>query len=382
MENLGNGWGTFLKFKVRTETRAFDRVEAALAESGIAERHVGRDGERKVLLARPDRGTAFARAMNCLTRVCAASIPFPSGSKHTTWQDGVDAVGNSVMRTGDRNPCYSLKIEAVRRAATDTAVAYRINISDRTKAAGNMAHVLTAVYEAGVLNVYAGSQADMAAEFGSDLEILVREEYARFCNNYDDTDVRGVIDAELTRLRALQVLGKTTNFVARDAEGQANTECAERLVGFIKACGHDSELLGIDGSERSRDALLSELTASIMDEFESFEETLRAKLDKPTGERKRGDKQRERMHGNAVKDIEGIMALADYHCAVLGATVGAVAERKAELLKLASDFLTRDFGMSQKEKALAAAKAAVVAAPVAIPAAPAAAADPFAAIAE
>lgn len=353
MEKLSQGYGYFCKFRVKTETRPFVQVETALLNSGIKDHHKNRDGTESTLLVRPDKGTGFTRCMNALARICASSIPFPADSKYRSWVDGNDAFGQPIVRTGEKNPCYSLKVESIRKASVDATQTWRINISDRKNAGLDMAHVLTCIYADGSLTIYAGTDVEASKEFATDLGRIVRAEYERFCNNYDDTDVRKVVDAELESLKALQVLGKTTNFIARDAEGMnANTDRAEKLVKFIKECGHDAELLGIDGSTRTRDALLSELTSSIMEQFEKFEVTLQAKLDKPNGERARNEGQRSRMHKGAVGDIESIMALADYHCAVLGVVAQSVADRKAELLKKAGEFLTKDFGLSAKQKKL------------------------------
>jgi hypothetical protein len=324
MKMIDGGWGSFLKYKMLTDTRAFELVEAALEDSGIKALHPG-----VVLLERPKASTAFTRSMGYLTRVCAASIPFPAGSPNAE---------------GERNPNYSLKIESV-KGTPEGEIAYRINLSDRRLANQDMAHVLLATHRPGLpVEIMPGEQAAWD-KFGEDIAKLVRDANDKFQCNYDDTDVRDVVVKELQSLSAVNVLGKTTNFIAKDSEAKPNnTLRAQKLMEFVHACGHECTLLGLDGTEMTRDAIVSELRASIMAELEEYEADLDEKLGAKTKERQRGEKQRLRMMTTASKNIDEIMALAEYHATVLGVMAEGIKEKADALRAKATEFLTRDFG--------------------------------------
>jgi hypothetical protein len=327
IETLNKSWGVFLKFKCKTETRDFETVESAMRDAGydLEDRHKGK-------IERPTSATAFSRAVAYLVRTSMASVAF-TDARHLEWKDSNDRVCS-----GDKNPNFSLKIEQVRKASTDTSVSYRINISDRTKGAGDMAHVLSVTYENGGLSFKRGTDQSAADEYGEDLEDLVYKSWDHFLNNYDDSDVRKIIVAEFQRLQALNVLGQTTYFVARSQE-----EAAVTLAKFVKATGHEAGLLGLDASEETRDTLISQLRDKILEELAELEEQIETKLNKKDGERKRGEKQRTRMCNTALDGIESVMALASYHQAVLGAIAADIGERADALRTKAKEFLTRDF---------------------------------------
>lgn len=333
MKMVDSGWGSFLKYRLNTDTRPFDQVEKALDDSGIKDHHAG-----IVLLQRPKPQTAFTRSMGYLTRVCAASIPFPAGSANATWDE------NGAQVTGDRNPNFSLKIESV-KGMPENETAYRINISDRRRKDENMAHVLTATYRPNLpVEILPGNQ-EAWDKFGVDIANLVKLSYDKFFNNYDDTDVRDVVVKELASLSAVNVLGKTTNFIAKDTEAKPqNTARAEKLMQFVRACGHECTLLGLDGKDMTRDAIVMELRNSIMGELEEYDAELDEKLGAKTKERQRGEKQRARMKTTAEGNIDHIMALADYHAQVLGVMADGIKEKAAAMKAKAHEFLTRDFG--------------------------------------
>lgn len=334
MEKLSSGWGTFLKYKMLTDTRPFDLVETALRNSGIAERHADTK-----LLEHPKASTAFTRSMNYLSRVCMASIPFPAGSPNLIWEEA-----DGTKQTGERNPNYSLKIESV-KGTPKGELAYRINISDRRRRDENMAHVLTVTFRPGMAIEVLPGNPDAWDRFGEDLAKMCLDANQKFLNNYNDEDIRDIVVKELTALKALNVLGKTTNFIARDTDAAPdNTVRAEALMKFIRDCGHLANILGLDGETRTRDAIVDELRASILADMDEYEQELDAKLNTKTVERKRGEDQRARMMNTANKSIDRIMALADYHSTVLGVMAEGIRERAEGLRKKATEFLTRDFG--------------------------------------
>lgn len=332
-EQVSAGWGGLLRLTVKTETRDFLLVEKALADSGMQDFHAA------PLLHRPSMPTAFARAMNYLGRVCQSSIPFPQGSPNAEWEE------SGVTKTGDRNPNYSLKIESLKTAASDTSVSYRINISDRRVAGQDMAHVLTATYADGKVTVGNGTHAAAYAKYGGDLTRLVDEAYIKFRNNYDDTDIRAVAQAELNKLKAISVLGGNTNFIAKDSDRMPmNAERSQKLAGFLKETGHLVALFGLDASAMTRDQLVDELKESLLSEMNEFEKSLDDKLNSTAKERSRGDAQRNRMKTTADQTIDRIMSLADYHAEILGVMAEGIRERAATLRAKANEFLTRDFG--------------------------------------
>lgn len=332
VEMLGNGWGLFFKYKLLTETRSFDQVEKALHDSGIQEHHAS------PLLQRPKPATAFTRSMGYLIRVCAASIPFAAGSPNASWDE------NGVTVTADRNPNYSLKIESV-KGTNEGEIAYRINISDRRSRDENMAHVLTATYRPDKPVEIVSGEVGAWNKFGEDLAKLVNEAYTKFFSNYDDTDVRDVIVKELGSLAAVNVLGKTTNFIAKDTDARPhNTERAERLNKFVHDCGHLGNMLGLDSTNMTRDAIVDELRTSIMSQLEEAEDKLDEKLGQKTKERERGEKQRLRMKNTAEMNVDSVMALAEYHAQVLGVMAEGIVEKAAAIKAKAAEFLTKDFG--------------------------------------
>lgn len=325
-----SGYGCFLKFKILTDVRPFDQVEKALNNSNIQDHH------GSPLLERPKAATAFTRSMGYLTRVCAASIPFPPTSPNAEGE-------------GKCNPNYSLKIEPIKGTPPGCPVgsmAYRVNISNRRLDRGNMSHVLTAIYiPEQPVKVQPGDDSIAWQKFGADLTSLVNDAYTKFFNNYDDTDVRAVVDKELAKLKALHVLGYTTNFIAKDSpESPDNTERAFKLVEFIRQTGHLAGLLGLDSSDMTRDQLVEELKTSIITEMDEYEQELDEKLNSKTKVRQRGEKQRERMFNTAEKTIDNIMGLAEYHAARLGGMAEGIKERAERLRAKAKEFLTRDFG--------------------------------------
>ncbi len=334
VEKVSSGWGSFLKFKILTDVRAFDQVEKALLNSTIQDHH------GSPLLERPKASTAFTRSMGYLTRVCASSIPFPPGSPNAEYDEG------GTKRRSDRNPNFSLKVEAIKGTSTDGTIAYRVNISDRRLDRGNMSHVLTAVYKPDhPVSVEPGDDLMSWDKFGEDLTKLVNDSYFKFFHNYDDTDVRAVVDKELDKLKAVRVLGYTTNFISKDTpESPNNTERAVKLVEFIRETGHLAGLLGLDASDMTRDQIVEELKSSIISEMDEYEAELDRKLNSKTKERQRGEKQRERMLGTAEKTIDRIMGLAEYHTLVLGNLGEGIRERAEKIRAKAHEFLTRDFG--------------------------------------
>ena len=337
LENIGTtGWGSFFKFKILTEVRSFRQVEEALSKSGIAEHHNDR-----VLIERPTASKAFTRSMGYLTRACASSIPFPAGSANLTWTDV-----NGVIQSGDRNPNYSLKVETIKAANTDGSVSYRINISDRLKASASMDHVLTAVFSAdGTLYIKQGVNSSAWTQFGQDLTTLVRDAYDKFFNNYDDTDVRAVVAAEVDSLLAINVMGNTTHFIAKDTAGMPdNNARVVKLAQFVKDCGHIAGVLGLDASAMTRDQLVDELRISLMAEMDEIEEDLDEKLNTPTAVRKRGEKRRESLKAKKDEDIDRVLSLAAYHSTVLGIMAEGIQERANKLKAKANEFLTKDFG--------------------------------------
>ena len=281
----------------------------------------------------------------------------------------------------------------------DGEVAYRINISDRRRKEENMGHVLTATYRPGLpVEILPGDQAAWD-KFGEDIRVLVNDANAKFSNNYDDTDIRSVVDKELSSLQAVHVLGYTTNFILKDNEATPdNTARAQKLVQFVHGCGHLANILGLDGSDLTRSAIVEELKTSIMAEMEEYEAQLDEKLGTKTKERQRGTKQRERMKATAEQNIDKIMALAEYHATVLGVVAEGIREKADALKAKASEFLTRDFGtgvptaktaqasaasdlekrIAELEAENARLKGVVVPAEVAAQLAPAVGADPFA----
>lgn len=331
MEKIDSGWGSFLKYKLSTDTRDFGQVEDALLASGIQDHHAS------PLLQRPKPSTAFTRSMGYLTRVCAASIPFLAGSANASWLDG------DRMVTGDRNPNYSLKVESV-KGGPDEEISYRINISDRRSKDENMAHVLTATYRNDKpVALVPGDQATWD-KFGEDIANLVKSAYNKFFSSYDDTDIRDVVVKELAALNAVNVLGKTTNFIAKDTATKQNSARAEKLIQFVHDCGHEGTLLGLNGSEMTRDAIVTELRASILAQLQDCADELDEKLGAKTKDRQRGVKQRERMKNTAETNVDAVMASAAYHLEVLGVTIEDITEKAAAIKAKAAEFLTRDFG--------------------------------------
>lgn len=321
-QTLPGNYGVKFDFEIRTDTRGFDLVDTAAIRAGIAEKNRP---------AKPSKGQAISRAMAYLMRVCVSSIEFPAWSDFSRWEG---------KRSNERrNPNFSLKITQVKKASADTSVAWRINIADSTKKGENMGHVLNVVYDPN-FGVYfmAGEDALAFATFGREMQEIVNTEFGRFLTNYNDEDLRRVLDAELSEMRALKIIKKTNCFIPRDY-----VEQARKLYLFAKECGQVVSWLGLDNSDMTRDSLLADLRTAIFTEMEEYEAELDAKLNAPSGERKRGEKQRERMYNTANDNIDSIMVQAEYHAMVLGVMAEGIRERRDMLKRKAAEFLTKDF---------------------------------------
>lgn len=321
---LPANYGVKFDFEISSATRPFDQVDAAADKHGIAKEN------------RPDKPTkaqAIARAMLYLMRVCASSIEFPAWSPFNQWDK---------KKVGDkRNPNYSLKITQVKKLSTDTSVTWRINIADATKKGENMGHVISVTYDPGVVQpIYFTAGQDKAAfdTFGREVREIITNEYARFLNNYNDEDLRRVMDAELSSMHALKVIKNTNCFIPRDYVDRARA-----LYEFAKDCGQVVSWLGLDNSDMTRNSLLADLRAVVMADMDEYERELDAKLNAPEGERKRGEKQRNRMFETANSTIDHIMAQAEYHATVLGCMAEGIIARRDALKAKAVEFLTRDF---------------------------------------
>lgn len=324
MEALGTGYGVHLSFEVKTDTRDFASVDAAMVKAGIVEKNRP---------SKPNITSAIARAMAYLTRTCTATIEFPPWSKHNQWE-GKRA--NEV-----RNPNFSFKITPVKKLQSDTSQAWRVNIADNTRRQENLGHVISIIHDPNLpVPVYFthGTDREAFEGFGREVQEIVNTEYARFINNYNDEDLRSVFNAELTEMRALKIIKNTNCFIPRDF-----VQRAEKLYTFAQECGQTVSWLGLDDSVRTRDSLLADLKAVIFGDMEEYEAVLDEKLNAKEGERKRGEKQRERMYNTSVSTIDRIMAQAEYHAAVLGVMADGIREKESALRLKACEFLTKDF---------------------------------------
>lgn len=336
MQQLGNSYGVKFDFEIKTDTRPFDTVEAAALKAGIKPEHM------------PEKPTTFqaiSRAIACLTRTCMSSVEFPGWSKHATWEEETTsyktvkgariAVSGRATASG-RNPNYSLKITQVKKASTDASTTWRINIANRNKAGENMGHVLSVTYDPVLgLRFEKGTDANAFAEFGREVQIIVNEEYKRFARNYNDEDIRRILDAELADMRALKVIKNTNRFIAHEF-----VDRAKGLYEFARDCGQVVSWLGLDNSPMTRDSLLHDLKTAIFSDMDEYEAELDAKLNPVGLERKRGEARREQMHDTAMKNIDKIMAMAQYHAQVLGCMAEGIAERESKLRAKAHKLLT------------------------------------------
>ncbi len=319
---LDKSFGVKFDFEISTDTRSFAVVDAALITAEIPKEHWP---------DKPNKGRAIARAMMCLQRTCAASIEFPAWSQWANWEN---------KRSNEkRNPNLSLKITQVKKASTDTSVAWRINIADATKKGENMGHVLNVTYSPDH-GVYFTEGTDKGAfqAFGKEMQEIVNAEFNRFLTNYNDEDIRRVLDTELSSMRALKVIKNTNCFIPRDY-----VERARKLYQFAKDCDQTVSWLGLDSSEMTRESLLADLKKAIFSDLEAYEAEMDKKLNAPEGERKRGEQQRQRMFMTANDNIDSIMAMAEYHAQVLGVMIEGIQERQTALKQKATEFLTRDF---------------------------------------
>jgi hypothetical protein len=242
-----------------------------------------------------------------------------------------------------RNPNYSLKLTAVKKASTDTSQTWRVNIADRNKKSENMGHVLNVTHTPGIgLAFTAGSDYSAHADFGADLECIIRAEFARFAANHDDTDVRTLLDREFSKIHAMRVLEKLNCFVAPE-----HVERAGKLSDFAQAIGCELDWSDLAATPRNRDNLLKQLTASIFADMDDFEKELDRKLNTPTKERKRGEKQRDRMVETQTDNLSKIMALPEYYAQVLGCISTEILDRKAALVCKIQTILTKDFDAVQ-----------------------------------
>lgn len=338
MGELSKSYGVKFDYEIKTDTRPFDQVDAAAYKAGIKHEH---------LPAKPTMGQAIARAIACLMRVCMSSIEFPAWSQHAQWledQPIIRVVNGKRVQVGTahvpktgRNPHYSLKITELKNAAkTDASTTWRINIANRLKAGENMGHVLSVVYDpiAGIV-FKRGVDAHAFDTFGKEIMEIVNTEYARFMSQYNDEDIRKVMDAELADMRALKVIKNTNRFIAHEY-----TDRAKALYQFAVDCGQEVSWLTLQADEMTRDSLLKDLQAAVFGAMDEYEAELDEKLNPKGLERKRGEKRREQMYNTARQTIDRIMAMADYHASVLGCMAKGIKERQAALEDKALRLLT------------------------------------------
>lgn len=339
-KTLPKSYGVKFDFEVKSDTRAFDQVDGACDRAEIKHEHRPQ---------KPGQGRAIARAIAYLMRVCMSSVEFPSWSQFASWVEerpvyktikgALVCVGMEPETRNGRNPNYSLKITEVKQAHTDASTTWRINIANRNKQAENMGHVLSVTYEPGApLRFHRGTDAAAFDMFGKEVMEIINAEYARFATHYNDEDIRAVLDAELADMKALKVIKNTNRFIAHEW-----TDRARALYKFAEECGQIVSWLGLDNEEMTRDSLLRDLKASIFADMDEYEEKLVKSLNTPTKERKRGEKQRDRMFTTAVENIDRIFAMAEYHSQILGVMSEEIVARRAALKAKATEFLTRDF---------------------------------------
>lgn len=339
-KQLPKSYGVKFDFEVKSDTRAFEQVDQAADKAGIKHEHRPE---------KPSMGRAIARAIAYLMRVCMSSIEFPKWSQHAAWEEERPTYrvvkGQSVMsgverviREG-RNPNYSLKITEVKQAHTDASTTWRINIANRNKQAENMGHVLSVTFDpAQGLSFSKGTDLAAFDSFGKEIMEIVNTEYLRFAKNYNDEDIRATLDAELADMKALKVIKNTNRFIAHEYIDRARA-----LYKFAEECGQVVSWLGLDAEDMTRDSLLRDLKNSIFTDMDEYEKAMLKALNTPTKERKRGEKQRERMFNTAIENIDKIMAMAEYHAQVLGVMSEEIIARRNALKSKATEFLTRDF---------------------------------------
>jgi hypothetical protein len=336
MDKLPNSYGAHVAFEIKSETRPFDLVDSAAYAAGIKPEHMPE---------KPSTGKAISRAIACLVRTCMSNIEFPAWSKYATWETNTPqhrVVGGKTVLVGmirqihaGRNPNYSLKVTEVKQARTGMEKTWRINIADRNKQAENMGHVLSVTYDGGALFFSKGTDAYAFAEFGAEVQEIVNTEYKRFALNYNDEDIRTILDAELSDMRALKVIKNTNRFIAHE-----HVERAKMLYDFAAACGQTVSWLGLDNSPMTRDSLLKELLATVTADMDEYETVLDEKLSPKGLERKRGEKRRESMHDTAMASIDRIYAQAEYYEEVLGAAAEGLAGKRDRLRQKAFKLLT------------------------------------------
>ena len=336
MSNL-TGYGAYAKTKVPTTTFPPDKVRTEAAKYGIED-----------LPELPKPSEAIARTMTYLSRACAASIEFPVGSRFRTWEvsrkvykviKGVKThVGNSTETHDGRNPNFSLKISLCEGAKTDASTRWEVNLKSH-KSGGDMGHVLTVVYDPSTgLDFQPGVNQAAFEVYGADLTQIVESEYDRFLHNFDDLDMRTLLDKEYGKIQALRVLERLNCFVHPQ-----HVERAGQLADFANAIGCEIDWSDLGFTERNKLNLLKQVRASIMADMDEVEKNLDKKLNTPTKERKRGEDQRARMYETACASIDHCMEDAKFHAEVLGEIAGGIVERVAELKAKALELLTKDF---------------------------------------
>lgn len=336
---LDKSYGVHLAIEVKTETRPFDQVDNAAINHGLVER----------LPEKPSQSKAISRAIACLMRICMSSIDFPQWSKHSQYEvtreitrvvsGATVKVGERVETVSGRNPNYSLKVTQVKQAKTDASTTWRINIANRNKAGENMGHVLSVTYDP-THGVYftKGTDAQAFDDFGNEVREIVTNEFQRFATNYNDEDIRKVLEAELRDMRALSVIKRQNCFIP-----QANVDRAKSLYMFAKECGQEVSWLGLDASEMTRDSLLADLKSSIFADMDAYDKVLDDKLNPVGLEKKRGEKQRDRMYTTAMDNIDNIMATAEYYGAIFGIMEAEIIARRDKLKNKATELLTKDW---------------------------------------
>jgi hypothetical protein len=345
-KTLPKSYGVKFDFEIKSDTRDFDRVDAAAIKAGIKYDHMPQ---------RPSQRQAISRAIAYLMRVCMTSIEFPSWSPFAHWEESIPQyrvvkgaqvlVGYSPKTCSGRNPNYSLKITEVKQARVDASTTWRINIANRNKQAENLGHVLSVTYDNGGLSFTMGTDMSAWETFGKEVMAIVNAEYKRFAMNYNDEDIRNVLNAELADMRALKIIKATNCFIAHE-----HVERAKALYKFAEECGQVVSWLGLDNDEMTRDSLLRDLKATVFADLEEYEGTMDKLLNTPPKERKRGEAQRERMFNTAISNIDKIFAQAEYYAQVLGVMSEELVQRRNHLRTKATEFLTKDFDKVEAPK--------------------------------
>jgi hypothetical protein len=341
---LSTELGYFIRFKVHTETRPFELVEDACEKAGYS------------IPPRPTYMDAVARMVAGIRRSYASSVMFPEGSPNRKWTE-MDNAGNVREYDKERNPCYSLKIEQVKQVRIDLSQSYTIHIHDKREHSSNDPHILTATFSpAATPNWQKGADIEAFDKFGSDLKWLIETELDRYYNNYDDNDVRGVINKELTRLKSLEVLGRTTNFIPRSPyvnpteEDQLVHELqVTSLIEFVQAIHHSVRPFNLANGGFSNNSLVEELADTINAQLDDIESELEKKLNKAPGKNKRRWSGREALYDKSNEYIDKAVELANYHAAALGCVIHGFDARVDELRKKTKEFFTKDFTKNRKE---------------------------------